>query len=73
VLSNGPKPKMPNLVNQNCQAAVTLLQQIQGMDLQVSTPGVPDPLRQILHVTAQDVPPDTQLTQGQSIQLTCSP
>jgi serine/threonine-protein kinase len=71
VVSNGPAQPMPDLVGQNCQAAVDQLEDLEGMNIKVSTPGVAGPLRSITSVKVQSIPPDTPLTEGQTVELQC--
>jgi serine/threonine-protein kinase len=71
VLSNGPALPMPDLVNQNCQAAFA---QLQGMGLSPTANGVPGPPPDPTWiVTAQSVGPGEGLTPGQPVNLTCGP
>jgi serine/threonine-protein kinase len=71
VVSNGPTQPMPNLVGENCQTAVDRLEDLEGMNIHVSTPGVAGPLRTLTTVKVQNVPPDTPLTEGQTVELQC--
>ncbi len=68
VLSKGPALPMPDLVNRNCQDAAS---ELQALGVNVSTPGVADPLRLLTSVKAQSVPPNEALTPGQTVELTC--
>jgi serine/threonine-protein kinase len=70
-VSNGPKQPMPELVGRNCQEAVQILQAIEGLNLNVSTPGVADPLRPLTSVKAQAIPAGEPLTEGQTVELSC--
>jgi serine/threonine-protein kinase len=68
IVAKGPALPMPNLVGQNCQSAASHLV---GMGINVSTPGVADPLRIVHHVQAQSVAEGAALTPGQTVELTC--
>jgi len=70
VVSNGPALPMPNLVGQNCQSAAD---QLIGMGVNVSTPGVADPFRPVFHVETQGVKEGDPLTAGQTVELSCVP
>jgi serine/threonine-protein kinase len=70
IVSNGPALKMPNLVGQNCNNAAN---QLTGMGVNPSTPGVVDPLRPAFHVQAQGVKEGDPLTPGQTVELSCVP
>jgi hypothetical protein len=50
---------------------VDRLEDLEGMNIQVSTPGVAGPLRSITNVKAQSIPPQTPLTEGQTVELQC--
>jgi eukaryotic-like serine/threonine-protein kinase len=70
VVSKGPALPMPNVVTQNCHTAS---EQLKGMGVNVSTPGVADPFRPAYHVEAQGVKEGDPLTAGQTVELTCVP
>jgi eukaryotic-like serine/threonine-protein kinase len=67
IVSNGPALKMPNLVNQNCKAAAD---QLTALQVKV-TSNVPEPLRPVFTVKAQNVKEGDPLTVGQTVDLTC--
>jgi beta-lactam-binding protein with PASTA domain len=67
IVSNGPALKMPNLVNQNCKTATD---QLTAMQMKV-TSNVPEPLRTVVTVKAQNVKEGDPLTVGQTVDLTC--
>jgi len=69
VLSNGPALPMPDLSNVNCNTAVN---QLIGMGINVSTPGVADVFRIGYHVVGQSVLAGQGLTVGQTVELTCA-
>jgi len=71
VVSNGPLQKMPNLLTQQCTDALATLRGM-GMDAHSSPDEallIPAPFWK---VSAQSVPQDQPLTQGQRVDLTCA-
>jgi serine/threonine-protein kinase len=70
VVAKGPALPMPNEVGQNCQTAAN---ELQGMGINVSTPGVADPFRVLTNVKAQSIKEGDPLTPGQTVELSCSP
>ncbi len=70
-VSNGPKQPMPDLVGRNCRDAVQQLLAMTDLHLNVSTPGVAEPLRVATSVKTQSVPAGDPLTVGQTVELAC--
>jgi serine/threonine-protein kinase len=70
IVSNGPALPMPNLVGQRCDVAAD---QLKAMGVNPSTPGIADPFRIATHVATQSVKEGDPLTQGQTVELSCTP